>query len=58
MAKNVVLINLHDLKEIQRWMRYFNVSKEELFRAVEKFGPAVDAVSLGLKNKRAGEYLQ
>jgi hypothetical protein len=49
---------VHDLKEVQQWMRHFNVSKEELLRAVEKFGAAVDAVSLGLETKPAGEYLQ
>jgi Protein of unknown function (DUF3606) len=58
MPHNTVLIYGHDLKEVQQWMRHFNVSKEELLRAVEKFGPAVDAVSLGLKTKPAGEYLQ
>jgi hypothetical protein len=58
MPHNTILIDVHDLKEVQQWMRHFNVSKEELLRAVEKFGPAVDAVSLGLKTKPAGEYLQ
>jgi hypothetical protein len=58
MSQNTVLIDVQDLKEVQRWMRHFNVSKEELLRAVEKFGPAVDAVSIGLKTKPAGEYLQ
>jgi hypothetical protein len=57
MPHNTVLIDVHDLKEVQQWMRHFNVSKEELLRAVEKFGPAVDAVSLGLKTKPGG-YLQ
>ena len=58
MSQNTVLIDVHDLKEVQRWMRHFNLSKEELFRAVEEFGPAADAVSVGLKTKPAGEYLQ
>jgi hypothetical protein len=41
-------INVYDLKEIQRWMRELNVSKEELLKAVEKFGSSAEAVSLGL----------
>ena len=44
-------INVHDLKEIQRWMRELNVSKEELLKAVEKFGPSAEAVSIGLTDR-------
>ena len=44
-------INVYDLKEIQRWMRELNVSKEELLRAVEKFGSSADAVSIGLTER-------
>jgi phosphoribosylamine---glycine ligase len=57
-TQKTVLINVQDLKDVQRWMRHFNISKEELLRAVEEFGSAVDRVSLGLKTKRAGERLQ
>jgi hypothetical protein len=46
------------MKDIQRWMRQFNISKEELLAAVEEFGPAVDRISLGLKTKRSGGHLQ
>jgi hypothetical protein len=53
-----VRIDVQDLKDVQRWMRHFNISKEELLTAVEKFGPCVDRVSLGLKAKRTDELLQ
>jgi hypothetical protein len=43
------LINIADLKDVQQWMRRFNISKEELLAAVDKFGPSVEAVSLGLR---------
>jgi hypothetical protein len=57
-AQKTVLINVHDMKDIQRWMRQFNISKEELLAAIEEFGPAVDRISFGLKTRRPGEYLQ
>jgi hypothetical protein len=43
------LINIADMKDVQRWMRRLNISKEELLLAVEKFGPSADAVSIGLQ---------
>jgi hypothetical protein len=43
------LINISDLKDVQYWMRRFNISKEELLTAVDKFGPSVEAVSIGLR---------
>jgi Protein of unknown function (DUF3606) len=49
MAQPNEVINMHDLKDIQRWMRHFNLSKEELISAVEKFGPTTRAVSFGIK---------
>jgi hypothetical protein len=51
MAKRPDQINVHDFKEIQRWMRELNVSKEELLKAVEKFGSSAETVSLGLTDR-------
>jgi hypothetical protein len=48
MSKSKV-IDVKDLKDVQRWMRHFNISKEELFAAVEKFGPSAEAISLGMR---------
>jgi hypothetical protein len=43
------LINLADLGDVQRWMREFNISKEELIAAVHKFGASKEDVSAGLQ---------
>jgi hypothetical protein len=48
-SEKSTLINIADLKDVQYWMRRFNISKEELLTAVEKFGPSVEAVSVGLR---------
>jgi hypothetical protein len=51
MRKKPDQINVHDLKEIQRWMRELNLSKEELLKAIETFGSSVEAVSIGLMDR-------
>jgi hypothetical protein len=56
-TQNAIHINVQDLKDVQRWMRHFNISKEELLTAVDQFGPAVERISLGLKTRRTGEHL-
>jgi hypothetical protein len=57
-AQKSELINISDLKNVQLWMRRFNISKEELLEAVEKFGPSAEAISIGLKKiDTEGPYL-
>jgi hypothetical protein len=53
-AQKTELINICDLKNLQQWMRRFNISKEELLEAVEKFGPSAEAISIGLKKSDTG----
>jgi hypothetical protein len=55
--QKIISIKVHDLKDVQRWMRHFNISREGLLAAVEEFGPTVENVSLGLRTKQTGEYL-